>query len=194
MLVDKLHLIEGAYLRRAAVLLFHPDPERYVTGAYLKIGRFSGEGDLRYQDEVHGDLFAQVDRAMDLLLTKYLEARIAYAGVQRTETYSVPEVALREALLNAIAHKDYASGVPVQISVYDDRIVFWNSGPLQDGWTIATLRGRHASQPPNPDLANAFFRAGMIESWGLGIEKMRRACLAQGSPKPVLREEVGGCG
>ena len=192
LLIDKLHLVEDAYLRRAAVLLFHPDPERYVTGAYLKIGRFSGEGDLRYQDEVHGNLFEQVNRAMDLLLTKYLEAHIAYAGVQRTETYPVPEEALREALLNAIAHKDYASSAPVQISVYDDRIVFWNSGQLQDGWTIATLRGRHASQPPNPDIANAFFRAGMIESWGLGIEKMRRACMAQGSPEPVLREEVRG--
>ena len=191
-LVDKLHLADGVHLKRAAVLLFHPDPERFVTGAYLKIGRFKSDSDLRYQDEVHGNLFEQVDRAMDLLLTKYLEARIAYEGVQRTETYPVPEAALREALLNAIAHKDYASGVPIQISVYDDRIVFWNNGPLRDGWTIATLLAKHASQPPNPDIANAFFRAGMIESWGLGIEKMRQACLGRGLPAPTLREEAQG--
>lgn len=191
-LVDKLHLADGVHLKRAAVLLFHPDPERFVTGAYLKIGRFKSDSDLRYQDEVHGNLFEQVDRAMDLLLTKYLEARIAYEGVQRTETYPVPEAALREALLNAIAHKDYASGVPIQISVYDDRIVFWNNGPLRDGWTIATLQAKHASQPSNPDIANAFFRAGMIESWGLGIEKMRQACLGRGLPAPTLREEAQG--
>ena len=191
-LVDKLHLTEGGSLKRAAVLLFHADPERYFTGAYLKIGRFQSDGELRYQDEVHGHLFRQVDRAMDLLLTKYLEARIGYEGVQRIETYPVPEEALREALLNAIAHKDYASGVPIQISVYADRIAFWNNGPLQDGWTVATLQTKHASQPHNPDIANAFFRAGMIESWGLGIEKMRQACLSRGLPAPKLREEAQG--
>jgi ATP-dependent DNA helicase RecG len=61
-LLEKLHLRDGAYLKRAAVLLFHPDPERFVTGAYLKIGYFESNVDLRYQDEIHGDLFAQVTR------------------------------------------------------------------------------------------------------------------------------------
>ena len=191
-LLDKLHLVDGAFLKRAAVLLFHADPEKFVTGAFVKIGFFKNDGELLYHDEVHGSLFAQVDRAMDLLLTKYLKAGIGYEGVQRIETYPVPEEALREALLNAITHKDYGSGVPIQISVYDNRIVFWNNGQLQEGWTVATLRGKHASQPPNPDIANAFFRAGMIESWGLGIEKMRQACLKPRLPAPKLREEKQG--
>ena len=191
-LIDKLHLNDGAFLKRAAVLLFHADPERFVTGAFVKIGYFKSDGELLYHDEVHGSLFAQVDRAMDLLLTKYLKADIGYEGVQRVETYPAPEEALREALLNAITHKDYGSGVPIQISVYDNRIVFWNNGQLQEGWTVATLRDKHASQPPNPDIANAFFRAGMIESWGLGIEKMRQACLKQRLPAPKLREEKQG--
>jgi len=60
---------------------------------------------MLYHDEVHGDLFTQVDSTMDLLLTKYLKAMISYDGVQRVETYPVPEEALREAVLNAIAHK-----------------------------------------------------------------------------------------
>jgi ATP-dependent DNA helicase RecG len=191
-LIDKLHLVDGAFLKRAAVLLFHADPERFVTGAYVKIGFFKNDGELLYHDEVHGSLFAQVDGTMDLLLTKYLKAAIGYEGVQRTETYPVPEQALREALLNAIAHKDYGSGIPIQISVYDDHLSIWNNGPLQQGWTIAKLRGKHASQPPNPDIANAFFRAGMIESWGLGIEKMRQACLERRLPAPKLREEEEG--
>ena len=191
-LLDKLHLVDGAYLKRAAVLLFHADPEKFVTGAFVKIGFFKSDGELLYHDEVHGSLFTQVDKAMDLLLTKYLKAAIGYEGVQRTETYPVPEEALREALLNAIAHKDYGSGIPIQISVYDDHLAIWNNGPLQQGWTIAKLQGKHASQPPNPDIANAFFRAGMIESWGLGIEKMRQACLRQRVPAPKLREEAEG--
>ena len=104
-LIDKLRLIEGKYLKRAAVLLFHSDPERFFTGAFVKIGYFRTNSELLYHDEVHGDLFTQVDSTMDLLLTKYLKAMISYDGVQRVETYPVPEEALREAVLNAIAHK-----------------------------------------------------------------------------------------
>jgi ATP-dependent DNA helicase RecG len=66
----KLHLVEGSYLKRAAALLFHEDPEQYVTVAYVKIGFFKTDSDLVYQDEIHGNLFQQVDKTIDLLLTK----------------------------------------------------------------------------------------------------------------------------
>lgn len=191
-LLEKLHLYEGDYLKRAALLLFHHDPEKYVTGAYVKIGYFETDSDLRYHDEIHGDLFTQVDGTMDLLLSKYLKAEIRYKGVQREERYPVPEEALREALLNAIAHKDYSSNVPIQISVYDDKILFWNNGQLHEGWTVKNLFAKHSSQPYNPDIANVFFRAGMIESWGRGIEKMIDACKKRGAPQPILRYEDYG--
>lgn len=191
-LIEKLHLTDGAYLKRAAVLLFHPDPERFVTGAFVKIGYFENDADLRYHDEVHGDLFAQVDRTMDLLLTKYLKASIHYEGVQRVETYPVPEPALRETLMNAVAHKDYASGIPIQISVYADRVQFWNNGQLPDAWTVERLKSKHPSQPYNPDIANVFFRVGMIEAWGRGIEKVMQACRAQRMDPPEFSfEQIG---
>jgi ATP-dependent DNA helicase RecG len=191
-LIDKLHLMEGKYLKRAAVLLFHPDPERFVTGAFVKIGYFLNNADLLYQDEVHGDLFTQVNETMDRLLIKYLKARISYKGIQRVETYPVPEEALREAVTNAIAHKDYASATPIQISVYDDKIMLWNPGHLPSGWTAVQLLEKHSSEPYNPDVANAFFRAGMIEAWGRGIEKILTACQAAGVPMPELRYEHTG--
>jgi ATP-dependent DNA helicase RecG len=191
-LIDKLHLMEGRYLKRAAVLLFHPDPERFVTGAFVKIGYFLNDADLLYQDEVHGDLFTQVNETVDRLLIKYLKARISYEGVQRVETYPVPEEALREAVTNAIAYKDYASATPIQISVYDDKIMLWNPGHLPSGWTAARLLKKHLSEPYNPDVANAFFRAGMIEAWGRGIEKILAACQAAGVSEPELRYEHTG--
>jgi ATP-dependent DNA helicase RecG len=174
-LIEKWRLLEGQYLKRAAVLLFHSDPERFITGASIRIGYFESDSDLRYHDEVSGNLFAQVDQTMDLLLTKYLKASISYEGVQRVETYPVSEGALREVLLNAVAHRDYASGVPIQISVYADRVLFWNNGQLPDDWTVERLKSKHPSQPYNPDVANAFFRAGMIEAWGRGIERVIQA-------------------
>lgn len=191
-LIDKLRLIDGQYLKRAAVLLFHPDPERFVTGAYVKIGHFRTDADLLYHDEVHGDLFSQVDKTTDLLLTKYLKALISYEGIQRVETYPVPEEALREAVLNAIAHKDYGSGIPIQISVYDDRVMLWNPGQLPPGWTVERLTQKHSSHPFNPDVANAFFRAGMIEAWGRGIERIVEACKTAGVPEPEFRYEQTG--
>ena len=73
-LLEKLRLYEGSYLKRAAALLFHPDPEKYVTGAFVKIGFFREGMDLVYQDEVHGNLFQQIVKLMDLLCTKYMKA------------------------------------------------------------------------------------------------------------------------
>jgi ATP-dependent DNA helicase RecG len=191
-LLEKLHLFEGEYLIRASVLLFHPDPEKFVSGAFIKIGYFQDNANVLYHDEVHGNLFTQVDKTLDLLLTKYLKARITYDGVQRIEKFPVPEPALREALLNAIAHKDYSSAFPIQISVYSDKIMMWNPGFLPQGWTVEHLLQKHASQPFNPDIANTFFRSGMIEAWGRGIERIMEACRNSGNPLPELIYEKTG--
>jgi len=80
-LLEKLRLTEGRYLKRAAVLLFHSEPECYVTGSSIKIGYFEDDTDLRYHDEVAGGLFNQVGRTMELLTSKYLKAGISYQGV-----------------------------------------------------------------------------------------------------------------
>ena len=190
-LIDKLHLLDGPYLKRAAVLLFHADPERFVTGAFVKIGYFRSESDLVYHDEIHGNLFVQVQRTMELLLTKYLKAAISYRGIQRIESLPVPEAALREALLNALIHRDYSVGAPVQIRVYDDRLKIWNPGHLPDHWTVGKLLKPHASQPFNPDIANTFFRAGEIEAWGRGIQRIFEVCKERGAPPPVIDYSPG---
>lgn len=172
MLLNNLRLTEGGHLKRAAILLFHPEPDRFISGAFVKIGYFKTDDDLLFQDLIKDPLFLQVNQTMDLLVTKYLKARISYSGVYRTETPPFPHEAIREALLNAIAHKDYSSGVPIQISVYEDKIIFWNHGQLPDHWTTARLKQKHPSIPYNPDIAYTFFITGLIESWGRGTLKI----------------------
>ncbi|WP_210521683.1 ATP-binding protein [Hymenobacter terricola] len=191
-LLDNLHLTDGEYLKRAAVLLFHPTPEKFVTGAYVKIGYFASDEDLRYQDEVHGPLMLQVDRTLELLQTKYLTAQIRYEGAARVEERPFPEAALREALLNTLAHKDYSGGTPVQISVYENRLLFWNEGHLPEHWTVEHLQRKHPSRPFNPDLANTLFRAGYIESWGRGTLKMMAECRAHHLPAPRYSFDAAG--
>jgi ATP-dependent DNA helicase RecG len=191
-LVEKLHLYDGKHLKRAAVLLFHPEPEKFVTGALVKIGFFRTNDDLLYHDEIHGDLFTQTEKTIELLQTKYLKAAITYRGLQRVETLPVPETALREAVLNAIIHKEYSNGAPIQISVYADKLMIWNPGHLPETWTVAKLKEKHSSQPPNPSIAGVFFRAGEIEAWGRGIERIFSACRAAKFPEPVIDHEATG--
>ncbi len=191
-LLTAMGLLSNNELKRAAVIAFGKEPEKLITGAYVKIGFFRTDTDLLYQDEIHGSLFTQVEKTMDLLLTKYMKANIAYEGLTRTETYDYPENALREALLNALIHKDYASATPIQISVYKDWLMIWNAGDLPKGWTIETLKHKHISEPANPDIANAFFRAGYIEIWGRGTLNIVEYCTRAGLPEPKFEDKWGG--
>ena len=186
LLLENLQLIEKQYLKRSTVLLFHPKPEKFVTGAYVKIGYFESDSDLRFQDEIHGNLFEQVEKTIDLLFTRYIKAMISYEGIYRVETYEYPEDAIREAIHNAIAHKDYSGSIPIQISVYADKIMIWNYGQLPEDWTMDDLLKKHSSRPYNPDIANAFFRIGYIESWARGMEKMKNQCIEANIPIPAI--------
>ena len=190
-LMEKLHLMNGPYLTNAAMLLFSKDPEKWQLGAYVKIGFFENDADLLYQDEIHGSILEQIDKTIELVYLKYMKAKISYEGMQRIERYFVPEEALREALLNALCHKQYQSGVPIQVSVYDDRLYIANCGCLPENWTLENLMHKHASSPYNPNIAHVFYLAGFIESWGRGIEKICSACKKDGVPQPVYTINPG---
>ena len=191
-ILENLELVEKHGLKRAACLLFSDRPEKYVSGAWIKIGFFVTDDELQYQDEVHGNLFDQVEKTLDLLHTKYLKGYISYQGLQRVETFLFPYAAIRKALLNAIVHKDYGSGIPIQISVYEDKMVLWNPGRLPENWTMERLLGKHPSRPYNPLLANAFFRMGYVEAWGRGIEKINRECREHEIQPPKYDFEMAG--
>ncbi len=191
-LLENLKLIDGEYINRAGVLLFHPEPDRYFTGAFIKIGFFTTDDDLRYQDEVYGNIFSQIEKAIDLLKTKYLKAEIHYEGVTRIEEYQFPPSAFREALLNAIAHKDYSCTSPIQISVYDNRMIIWNKGELPENWTVEKLKEKHPSIPYNPNISNALFRSGYIEAWGRGTINMMKECINRNLPLPNYRCDFSG--
>jgi ATP-dependent DNA helicase RecG len=111
--------------------------------------------------------------------------------LQRIEELEYPEDALREAVLNAIVHKSYA-GTTIQLSVYDDKLMLWNAGSLPHETTIEQLKEKHSSHPPNKNIADIFFKAGYIEAWGRGINKIIEACNKAGLPEPDIKETQGG--
>lgn len=96
-----------------------------------------------------------------------------------------------EALLNALCHKQYQSGIPIHISVYDDRLYIANCGCLPENRTLENLMRKHASSSYNPNIAHVFYLAGFIESWGRGIEKICSACKKDGVPQPVYTINPG---
>lgn len=183
-LMDSLGLVTETGLKRAAILLFHRNPEKWFTGCYTKIGKFGVGSDLQYQDEVHGSLFLQADRVVELIYLKYLKAPISYENMTRIETYPFPKDAVREALYNALIHSCWASGVPIQVRIEDDAMYISNDCVFPSDWTKETLLQRHRSRPYNPCIANAFFRAGYVESWGRGIQKICESCEAHGTAQP----------
>jgi ATP-dependent DNA helicase RecG len=183
-IIEKLRMRNGEYLTNAALLVFGREIDRWFSGAFIKVGFFETDADLTYQDEVHGPLLEQADKTLELVYFKYWKAKITYEGIRRVERYPFPRAATREALLNAIVHKDYSSGVPIQIKVYDDRLYISNVSRLPESWTVRDLLGNHSSRPFNPSIAHVFYLAGFIESWGRGIEKIFETCKNDGIFQP----------
>lgn len=189
-LLKKLRLLDDHYLNRAGALLFARDPENFVAGASIKIGFFQEHSKLLFQDEVRGNCLVQLQTCMDLLTTKYLKSLISFKDIIRAETLPVPREALREALLNAIINKDYAVASPIQIRVFADRLEIVNYGGLPERWTIDTLLEPHSSIPYNPNIANTFFRAGLIKSWGRGIDRIVTVCREKGVCTPEFLDKA----
>ena len=183
-LLDKLGLIADGKLKRAAVLLFYRNPQRFFTGCYVKIGKFGKGSDLQYQDLVEGSLILMADRVVELIYLKYLKAAISYEKEKRVETYPFAREAVREAVYNALVHCKWEDGIPVQIRIEDNAMYISNSCVFPSDWTAESLMKTHSSRPYNPDIANTFFRAGYIEAWGRGVQKICEECGKIGAANP----------
>ena len=184
-LLQKLHLIKDGKLKRSAVLLFYNDPSIVQNGSFIKIGKFDEKGRVTYHHDLEESLLVNASKVIDLIYLMYLKAKISYEHDRRVEEYPFARDAIREAIYNAIAHNCYMYGAPIQIRIADDSITISNSCILPDGWTVETLMEPHDSKPYNPDIANVFYRAGFIENWGQGIQKICDTCKEIGADLPV---------
>ena len=179
-------------LKNAAVLLFGKRPSKFFSLCDFRIGRFGrSSADLMFQDSVEGDLIRMSDRVIDILRSKYLISPIHYEGLIRAEPLEIPEDALREVILNAIIHKDYMDP-HIQMKVWNDRVEVWNKGSLPEDWTVETLLKDHDSEPRNRNIANVFYRAGFIENWGRGIDKIREGLKSRGLKDAVFEDFSNG--
>lgn len=179
-------------LKNAAILLFGKHVGQFFPSAVFKIGRFhTDESDLIIQDVIEGNLIQMAGRVMEVLRTKYLLSPIHYEGLQRIEQLEIPDKALRELIYNAISHKDY-NGPAIQMRIYDRSIELWNYGLLPKELTPAALMQKHSSYPRNHNIANVFYKAGFVESWGRGFKKIAEEFERAKLPLPTIEENGGG--
>jgi len=190
-ILQKLNLIENQHLKRAAILLFSREPQRFYNHACVRIGRFLTDTDIQTTDIVKGNLFQQLESALEILRTKYLQSKIKFEGIHRRDILEYPYEALREAIINALIHRDYRSFSQIQIRVYPDKLIIMNAGSLPPEVPVESLKTNHLSIPGNKLLAETFYYAGFIEAWGRGTLKIIEKCAEQGLPEPDFLAENG---
>ncbi|MHB8793318.1 MAG: ATP-binding protein [Thermoleophilia bacterium] len=190
-----LNLLRGDQPTIAAVLLFGRDPQRFIPAAELRCMHFHGTEVQRPAPSYQifkGNLFDQVDRGADFVLS-VLNRRIGTRelGAQAPVTYEIPPDAVREAIVNAVVHRDYVSAAAVQVSVFADRVEVWNPGALPHELTPARLREPHGSVARNPRICEALFLTGYIEKYGTGTLMMIRESIENGLPEPDFEQRGG---
>ena len=174
------------------ILLFGSDKERDFPDTWIQAGRFRGasRADIADQREIHGHAPTLVREAVDFVAKHLLcEARID--GVRREERWNIPPLAVREAIVNAVAHADYAQrGAPIRVAVFDDRVEVENPGLLPFGLTVEDLPFG-VSKLRNRVISRVFREIGLMENWGSGVQRMMAACEGAGCPPPMFEELAG---
>jgi ATP-dependent DNA helicase RecG len=189
----KLHLEEKGKPTAAAMLLFGKDSQAWCVQSEVRCGRFTGTEAVNFEDMavIRGTLIQQVPEVL-AFLNKNIRVSARFTGKpEREETWEYPREALREAVVNAICHRDYQDTGNVQVRVFDDRIEIWNPGMLPAGLTVEDLKSEHRSQPRNALIAECFYSVKYVEQWGTGTNRMIRLCKEAGLPPPKFEQKAG---
>ena len=190
-----LNLLREGKLTNAAILLFGKNPHKFYLQAEAKCVQLSGtevEKPFPSYQIYDGNLFDQIDRA-----TTFVLSSIRLPVIQQAETAQVkrppeiPPFAVQEAIVNAIAHRDYISDAGVQVMVFVDRVEIWNPGSLPSSLTISDLKRPHHSYPGNPLIASILYWGDYIQKVGSGTIVIVKQCKQAGLPEPEFVNNRG---
>ncbi|MCL2646051.1 MAG: putative DNA binding domain-containing protein [Phycisphaerales bacterium] len=181
-----LNVADAAKVKNAGILFFAKDVHRHIHQAQMTLLAFKGTNRLHIYDrrDVQDDLLTQFNEAV-AFLKRHLNVRSEIHGVNRKDIYEIPLDVLREAVVNAIMHRDYSiTGTQVSVEIYDDRVEIINPGGLPKGLSrrkLGTISIRR-----NAVIADLFFRLHKVERIGMGIQKMKEAMIASGLREPTF--------
>ena len=193
-LLEHLNLLNRGRLTNAAMLLFGKRPQRFLISSEVKCAHFHGTRvakPIPSHQVYNGTVFELVDHAVDFVLSKIaLSVGTRAESVQAPVAYEIPKEVVTEAIVNAVAHRDYTSAASVQVMLFADRLEVWNPGALPPPLTLDKLRVPHQSVPGNPLLARAMYLVKYIEQMGTGTLDMIERCVGAGLREPEF--EVTG--
>lgn len=190
--LTKLKLLRGDKLTNAAVLLFGLDPQKFFRQAEIKCAKFKGVKPINFSDRkiFRGNIIDQRDKAIEFI-KEHTYLRTTVKGAERFDKSEYPIEAIREAITNAVCHRNYRLNSDIQVRIFNDRLEIWGCGPLPNNLTIDEIERPHNSHPRNPLIADCFFDIKFIEQWGTGIERMIQSCSDAGLPEPLFEIKSG---
>lgn len=190
--LEKIELIRDGKPTWAAFLLFRKEEKRFFTQTVIHCGRFKEETIVIDDRMIEGTLIEQIEEAMDFI-RKNINVKFVMTGrPERDQVWDYPLDAVREALINAVCHRDYTIPSNAEVRIYDDELTIWNPGGLPLGLTIEDLYKSHRSILRNKGIGAVFYDMGLIEQWGSGIDKMRGLCKKAELPAPMFEELQNG--
>ncbi len=192
-ILKKLKLLKGKKPTNAAVLLFSKDTQFNFYNSLIRCARFKGNEPIDFLDmqDTGGTIIEQVPAVLNFI-RKHLNIAVQIKGKpEREDVWEIPKDALREAIINAVCHRDYESTANVQVRIFDDRLEIWNPGLLPNNITIEELKKEHPSVPRNESIARCFYMIKYIEQWGTGTNRIVRLCKEAGIKEPYFKEAGG---
>jgi len=188
----KLDLVVDDKPTFASLLLFGKEDRQFLSQAAIHCGRFLSETEIDDDRMITGTLMIHIEEGMDFIKKHIKKSLRIKETARREDVWEYPLEATREAIINAVCHRDYTLPSKIEVRIFDDSITIWNPGGLPRGLTIDDLYRPHPSVLRNKGIAAALYDMGYIEQWGSGIDRMRQACLKADLPEPKFEEYQGG--
>ena len=185
-ILQSLNLIENNSLTNASILLFSKNPQSIFLNSEVKCARFKGNEPIDFIDmqSIDGTIIEQVPSILNFI-RRHINISVRISGTpEREEIWEYPQEALREAIINAICHRDYEDPGNVQVRIFDSRLEVWNPGVLPRDLKIKMLKRDHQSKPRNELIARCFYLIKYIEQWGTGTNRIIRLCKQAKLPEP----------
>lgn len=190
-ILSKLELVQDGHPTRAAILLLGKRPGKYFPSAFVQLGRFRSPTQIVDSKRLEGNIIEQIEQGMIWFQQRFETELVITGKPQRDEIWEYPLPAVREALTNAVCHREYAAAASTQVRLYDDRLEIWNPGALPIPLTPDRLLQKHPSVPRNRSIADSLFYAGLIESWGSGTLRIAQLAKETGLEIPEFSSSLG---
>jgi ATP-dependent DNA helicase RecG len=195
--LSRFELLKDGAIKNAAIILFAKKIFPKYSQCLLKMGRFKGTSKTNSfidNQQVYGNIFTLMSEA-DNFIRRHLPIASFFESDQfeRIDKSILPMLAVREAMVNAVCHRDYSdNSSSISLAIYDDCLEIWNNGTLPPGLKLSDLKKKHESRPRNKLIANVLYSRKFFERWGSGTIKMLDLCKEHGVPEPEFEEYSGG--